>query len=185
MRAKKNIPLLCALAAVAAFAGPADAIYKCTTANGIVYQDRPCREGSETDVPIVIPTGEVAPRSQSMSDQVTMANASRNDNRAGTPRLGRNKADDAVAAAKPADRKSGDAAASSTDGSRQKEARTGTEKAPVPLTAEQASKTDPSAKYYATESFRSGAETPAQMNCESPSGEKRVFYLSDGKLTSI
>ena len=53
------------------------------------------------------------------------------------------------------------------------------------MTAEQARKTDPTAKYYAAESFGSGAETPVQMNCESPSGEKRMFYLSDGKLTSI
>jgi hypothetical protein len=53
------------------------------------------------------------------------------------------------------------------------------------LTAEQARKTDPSAKYFATDGFGTGNETPTQMNCESPSGEKRVFYLSDGKLTSI
>jgi hypothetical protein len=51
--------------------------------------------------------------------------------------------------------------------------------------ADQARKTDPSAKYYATEGFNAGGDTPAQMNCESPSGEKRVFYLSNGKLTSI
>ena len=55
----------------------------------------------------------------------------------------------------------------------------------VPMTPEQARNADPSAKYYATEAFGSGAETPSQMNCESPSGEKRVFYLSNGKLTSI
>ena len=55
----------------------------------------------------------------------------------------------------------------------------------APVTADQARKTDPSAKYYATEGFNAGSDTPAQMNCESPSGEKRVFYLSNGKLTSI
>ena len=53
------------------------------------------------------------------------------------------------------------------------------------MTADQARKTDPSAKYYATEGFGAGSDTPAQMNCESPTGEKRVFYLSNGKLTSI
>jgi len=55
----------------------------------------------------------------------------------------------------------------------------------VPARAEEVRKADPSAKYYATEGFNAGGDTPAQMNCESPSGEKRVFYLSNGKLTSI
>ena len=36
----KNVTLICAMAAVAAFAGPAHAIFKCTTAKGVVYQDR-------------------------------------------------------------------------------------------------------------------------------------------------
>ena len=58
----KNLSLVCAMAAVAAFAGPAHAVFKCTTAKGVVYQDRPCREGTESDVRIVVPTGEVAPR---------------------------------------------------------------------------------------------------------------------------
>ena len=53
------------------------------------------------------------------------------------------------------------------------------------MTTDQARTTDPSAKYYATEAFGAGPETPTQMNCESPTGEKRVFYLSNGKLTSI
>ena len=55
----------------------------------------------------------------------------------------------------------------------------------VPFTADDARKTDPSAKYYATDGFGTGSDTPSQMNCESPTGEKRVFYLSNGKLTSI
>jgi hypothetical protein len=41
---------------------PAHAIFKCTTAKGVVYQDRPCRDGNESDINIVIPTGELAPR---------------------------------------------------------------------------------------------------------------------------
>jgi len=39
------------LAAVATFgSGQALALYKCTTAKGVVYQDRPCREGAEEDL---------------------------------------------------------------------------------------------------------------------------------------
>ncbi len=72
-----------------------------------------------------------------------------------------------------------------TDGARKKEARTTAESAVAPLTADQARKTDPTAKYFATDGFGTGNETPTQMNCESPTGEKRVFYLSNGKLTSI
>ena len=181
----KNLSLICAMAAVAAFAGPAHAIFKCTTAKGVVYQDRPCREGTESDVRIVVPTGEIAPRSLATSDQGTPAIGARNDNLANAPTPGRTNADDAIAVAKAADRKSGDVAPNTTDGSRQKEARTTTENAVAPLTADQARKTDPTAKYYATDGFGTGNETPTQMNCESPSGEKRVFYLSNGKLTSI
>ena len=55
--------------ATAAFAGPANAIFKCTTAKGVVYQDRPCREGNENDVRITVPTGELAPKGISASDQ--------------------------------------------------------------------------------------------------------------------
>ena len=181
----KNVSLICAMAAVAAFAGPAHAIFKCTTAKGVVYQDRPCREGTESDVRITVPTGEVAPRALATSDEGTPANGARNDNRANAPKAGRTSADDPVSAAQPVNRKSEDVASNATDGARKKEARTSTENAVVPLTADQARKTDPTAKYYATDGFGTGNETPAQMNCESPSGEKRVFYLSNGKLTSI
>ncbi len=180
----KTASLLCAVAVAAAFAGPANAIYKCTTAKGVVYQDRPCRDGSETDVQIVIPTGEVAPGVPATSVEGTPANGAPVDSRA-APRPGRTVADDPVNLAKPADRKSSDAAPGATDGSRKREARTGAQNPVVPLTAEQARKTDPTAKYYATDSFGPGGETPAQMNCESPTGEKRIFYLSNGKLTSI
>jgi len=181
----KNVSLICAMAAVAAFAGPAHAIFKCTTAKGVVYQDRPCREGTETDVRITVPTGEVAPQSSAMQDDNAQANAPRGENRLAAPRTGRANADDPVSVAKPADRKSGDAAPNIADGSRKKEARTTTENTVAPLTADQARKTDPTAKYFATEAFGPGNETPTQMNCESPTGEKRVFYLSNGKLTSI
>ena len=120
----KTTSLLCAMAVAAAFAGPANAIYKCTTAKGVVYQDRPCREGNETDVQIVIPTGEVAPRSTARRTAMRAANAPRDENavRRGQARthLGRRPG----FRAKPADRKSGDAASNGADGSRRKEART-------------------------------------------------------------
>jgi hypothetical protein len=172
----KTVSLICAMAAAAAFAGPAHAIFKCTTAKGVVYQDRPCREGAETDVRITVPTGEIAPKSSAMPDDEGQANAPRSENRAGAPKPGRANADDPVSVAKSADR---------TDGARRKEARTTSENTVAPLTADQARKADPTAKYFATDGFGTGNETPTQMNCESPSGEKRVFYLSDGKLTSI
>jgi len=181
----KTASLLCAVAVAAAFAGPANAIYKCTTAKGIVYQDRPCREGSETDVQIVIPTGEVAPRSVTAPDEGPAANGARVETPFGGPKPGRTSTDAPASVTKPADRKSGDAVAKAANRSPGKDAAASAENAVAPLTAEQARKTDPSAKYYATDGFGTGNETPAQMNCESPTGEKRVFYLSNGKLTSI
>jgi hypothetical protein len=180
----KNVSLICAMAAVAAFAGPAHAIFKCTTAKGVVYQDRPCREGAETDVRITVPTGEIAPKSSATPDE-GLANAPRSENRVGSLQPGRTNADDPVAVAKATDRKSGDAVPNAIDSARRKEARATSENAVAPLTADQARRTDPTAKYFATDGFGTGNETPAQMNCESPTGEKRVFYLSDGKLTSI
>ena len=181
----KNVSLICAMAAVAAFAGPAHAIFKCTTAKGVVYQDRPCREGAESDVRITVPTGEIAPKSSATPDDQAQANAPRSETRSGASKPGRANADDPVSMAKQADRKSSDAVSSAADGSRKKEGRTNSENSAAPLAAEQARKTDPSAKYFATDGFGTGNETPAQMNCESPSGEKRVFYLTNGKLTSI
>ena len=53
------------------------------------------------------------------------------------------------------------------------------------MTAEQVAKTEPTAKYYTTDAPAPGADTPQQMTCESPTGEKRVFILANGKLTSI
>ena len=181
----KTASLLCVAAAAAAFAGPSDAIYKCATAKGVVYQDRPCREGNETDVQIVIPTGEVAPRIVAAPVEGGQANGARGENIANAPKSGRTYGDDPVSVAKPADRKTADSAANAADNTRTKDARTSTENAGAPLTAEQAGRTEPSAKYYATDSFGPGGETPARMNCESPTGEKRVFYLSNGNLTSI
>lgn len=180
----KNVSLICAMAVVAAFAAPAHAIFKCTTAKGVVYQDRPGREGTETDVRITVPTGEVAP-TPSLSEDDGQANAPRVDGRFGGPKPGRTGAGDPVSVAKPVARKSDDSSSNVTDGARKKEARTTAESAVAPLTADQARKTDPTAKYFATEAFGTGNETPTQMNCESPTGEKRVFYLSNGKLTSI
>ena len=181
----KKVSLICAMAAVAAFAGPAHAIFKCTTAKGVVYQDRPCREGTETDVRITVPTGEAALKSPAAPDDEAQANAPRIETRFGAPKPGRTNGDNPVSVAKPADRKSGDVVSGAADAARKKDSRTTAENTAAPLTPDQARKADPTAKYYATESFGPGSETPAQMNCESPTGEKRVFYLSNGKLTSI
>ena len=176
--------LLCAVAVAAAFAGPANAIYKCTTAKGVVYQDRPCREGNETDVTIVVPTGEVAPRASATTDEAASANGPRADERAGAREARRTRPTTRLPRRS---RRTGNPAMrrrTAPTAHAGRNAPTGAEKT-VPLTAEQARKTDPTAKYFATEAFGTGAETPTQMNCESPTGEKRVFYLSNGKLTSI
>ena len=175
----KATTALCLAIAVAAFAGPANAIFKCTTAKGVVYQDRPCRDGNESDLTIVIPTGEVAPRASGGADDGATASNPRSDDRAGAPRATRNAGEPSATAT----RRGSDAATNGGETS-QRSAPTNVEKG-VPVSADQARKTDPSAKYYATEGFNAGSDTPAQMNCESPSGEKRVFYLSNGKLTSI
>ena len=44
----KATTVLCLTIAAAAFTGPASAVFKCTTAKGTVYQDRPCREGTRS-----------------------------------------------------------------------------------------------------------------------------------------
>ena len=174
--------VLCLAVAAAAFAGPANAIFKCATAKGVVYQDRPCREGNETDVRITIPTGELAPKSTATAEEGAAANNPRAEERTQSVKPVRYFGDGPTTT-KQLERKN-EATTNGDDGSRRKDAPTSLERT-APMTSDQARKTDPSAKYYATDGFGTGNETPAQMNCESPSGEKRVFYLSNGKLTSI
>jgi hypothetical protein len=55
----------------------------------------------------------------------------------------------------------------------------------LPMTADEARNTEPTAKYYPTDAAAPGADTPTSMTCESPTGEKRKFILTNGKLTSI
>jgi hypothetical protein len=181
----KKASVLCLVLMAGAFAGPAEAIYKCTTAKGVVYQDRPCREGTETDVRIVIPTGEMAPKALPAQDENAQVNGARGEGRFGAPKTDRATGDDAASVTKPADKKSSnDAALNSGEDARTKGTRSSAD-ARVPITAEQAQKTEPSAKYYTTDGTASGVDTPEQMTCESPSGEKRRFILTNGKLTSI
>jgi hypothetical protein len=168
-----------------AFAGPADAIYKCTTVKGIVYQDRPCREGAESDMQIVIPTGEMAPKSLAAQDENAQVNGPRGDSRSGAPGTERATRDDSASVTKPADKKSSNAVASNSGADARKNGTRSSADTRVPMTADQAQKTEPSAKYYTTDGTTSGVNTPEQMTCESPSGEKRRFILSNGKLTSI
>lgn len=170
------------MVAAAALTGNAEAIYKCTTAKGVVYQDRPCRDGTESDVQIVIPSGELAPKSSAAQDEDAQSNAPRVDSRFGGRKTGRASSDNPVTVTKPGDSKSG---VPTTDEARKKEARSAAENASVPMTAEQARRTEPTAKYYTTDVTSSDSETPEQMTCESPSGEKRRFILTNGKLTSI
>ena len=179
----KNTTLFCALAVAMTFAGHAEAVYKCTTSKGVIYQDRPCKEGTESDVTIVIPTGEMAPKAGSAQDDPTQANIVRQEPRSGAPKQGRT-GDDPASATKPAENRSTTSAASSAAD----EARKGSARVVdslLPMTADEARKTEPTAKYYTTDAAGPGAETPEHMTCESPTGEKRRFILSNGKLTSI
>lgn len=180
----KFTTLLSLALAAAAFAGPANAIFKCTTAKGVVYQDRPCRDGNESDVTIVIPTGEMAPRAAGATDDSASPNNARADEKSPQARAPRNFGDRSESATKPAERRNAEATASGADTTQRRSPPVTVEKT-VPFTSDDARKTDPSAKYYATDGFGAGSDTPSQMNCESPSGEKRIFYLSNGKLTSI
>jgi hypothetical protein len=164
--------------ALGIFAGNAEAIYKCTTSKGVIYQDRPCKEGTETDVTIVVPTGELAPKAVAVQDETAQANAPRSgDPRSGNARPGRS-ADSPVSVTKPADPRT--AVEGAADDSRKRSA----DNAAL-MTAEQARKADATAKYYTTDTVATGAETPEHMTCESPSGEKRRFVLTNGLLTSI
>ena len=175
----KSTTVLCLAIAAAAFAGPANAIFKCTTAKGVVYQDRPCREGNETDVRIVVPTGELAPKATTTADEAAPANAPRAEEQTRSAKPVRYFGDGPGKVATPGERKTSD------DGSARQTKPTASSERTVPMTADQARNTDASAKYYATDGFGAGNETPATMNCESPTGEKRGFYLSNGKLMSI
>jgi hypothetical protein len=168
---------------VTAFAAPAHAVFKCTTAKGIVYQDRPCREGTETDVRITVPTGQVGPGGPAATDNSASLNPSGSEDRTQSVKPVRHFGDSAANAARRAEQQKADAGANDAGG-RPKDAPVSLDRT-APVTPEQARKTDPSAKYYSNESFSAGSQTPVQMNCESPTGEKRMFYLSDGKLTSI
>ena len=178
---KATTALFLAIAA-ASFAGPANAVFKCTTAKGVVYQDRPCRDGTETDVRITVPTGEVMPKGTA-TDDASAANPPRTEERTQSVKPVRYLGDSPAAAAKRAEPQKIEAGASDADG-RRKDAPVALERT-APMTPDQARKTEPSAKYYSPEAFSAGNQTPVTMNCESSSGEKRMFYLSDGKLTSI
>ena len=85
----KSTTILFVALTAAAFAGPANAIFKCTTAKGVVYQDRPCRDGNESDVTIVIPTGEMAPRAAGATDDSTPPSNGRTDEKAAPTRASR------------------------------------------------------------------------------------------------
>jgi hypothetical protein len=177
--------LLFALAIAAAFAGNAEAVYKCTTAKGVVYQDRPCYEGAQSDVRIVVPTGQVVVNDRSKAE-AAQSDAPRSDVRAAAAKPARN--NDATTStdvrlpstaannAPPARSASAGAVRSNPANAASNES---------PMTPEQASNTEPTAKYYTTDAAASGNETPSRMTCESPNGEKRIFILTNGKLTSI
>lgn len=181
---------------LAALAGPAHAIYKCVTPKGVVYQDRPCSEGNEADLRLVIPSGQLAPKNQAGPETGSVGAATRNEARLGAAKTGLAGKEDSPSTTKSADNRANDAAASTktteitanaNSGNRGKDASPSADNSGggAPPAVQQARNAEPSAKYYTTEGFSAGAETPAHMTCESANGEKRVFYLSNGKLTSI
>ncbi len=178
----RHTTLFCVMVAAAAIAGNAEAIYKCTTAKGVVYQDRPCRDGAETDVQIVIPTGEIAPKSSATQDDEAQANSPRVESRFGAPRSGRAANDNAVTVTKPTDRKS---SVATTTRRPKKDARSAADNARVPMTADAGAQDRSNRQVLRHRVVRARRRDARQMNCESPTGEKRVFYLSNGKLTSI
>jgi hypothetical protein len=181
----KTASMLCLMIITAALAGPAEAIFKCTTPKGVVYQDRPCREGNETDVQIVVPTGEVARRQVASPDEATQPGGAPPASRSAPLKPGRTSADDPNSVSKPVEKRPNEASAISGDSSRKKDSRASTDNSGGPTIPEPARNTDPSARYYATEGFGTGTDTPGRLTCESATGEKRVFYLSNGKLMSI
>ena len=177
----KNTTLLCAVAAVTAiFAGHAEAIYKCTTPKGIVYQDRPCKEGTESDVSIVTNTTDLGLKAGAAQADPSQVNATRPEGNAGTPKTGRT-GDDSASMIKPGDNRASNSNATADSTSK----RVRTVESTLPMSAEEARRTDPTAKYYTTDAAAPGTETPGEMTCESPNGEKRRFILSNGKMTSI
>ena len=178
-----NTTLLCALAVVALSAGPAEAIYKCTTAKGIVYQDRPCKEGAESDVSIVMNTGEQAPKPRAAQDDPGQANAVPQESKLGAAKLARTN-DDPASVTRPGDNRAANATTSNGADVTPKSSLRYVESL-VPMSADDARRTDPAAKYYTTDAAAPGADTPEQMTCESPNGQKRRFILSNGKMTSI
>lgn len=178
-------PLLCLMIIAAAFSGPAHAIFKCTTSKGVVYQDRPCREGSETDVQIVVPTGELAPRQVASPDEASQPSAPPVASRSALSKPRGTSPDDPASVSKRTDKRANEAGATATDSSPKKDVQASTDNSGAPTVPEQARNADPSAKYYATEGFGTGTDTPGRLTCESATGERRVFYLSNGKLTSI
>jgi hypothetical protein len=177
----KNTTLVLAMVAAAAISGNAEAIYKCTTPKGVVYQDRPCKEGAESDVGIVMNTMELA-KSGSAQDDATQSNPARQDTRAGAAKQAR-PADDSPSAARSNDSRSNTASASAADAAPKRNLRV--VESALPMTADEARRSEPTAKYYTTDAAAPGAEVPESMTCESPTGEKRRFILSNGKLTSI
>lgn len=182
----KRTTLFYAAILIAAVAGNAHAVFKCTTAKGVVYQDRPCREGNETDVPIVVPTGEVFKKPAASPDDAAPAGAAPAETRSNAPRAGRTSADEPAPVAKYSGKRNGErngeAGAPPADGTPKKDTQAN---AGAATTSEPARNAEPSAKYYTNDGFGSGTDTPGRLTCESSTGEKRVFYLSDGKLMSI
>jgi len=179
----KNTTLLCTLAAAALFAANAEAIYKCTTPKGVVYQDRPCKEGTESDVSIVINTTDLAAKAGAVQDDPAQANASRPESKSGAPKASRS-SDDPASVTKPSDNRATNPASNAADLMAKRNG-VRTVESVLPMSTDEARRTEPSAKYYTTDGAAPGADTPEQMTCESPSGEKRRFILTNGKMTSI
>ncbi len=181
----KTTPLLCIMIISAAFAAPAEAIFKCTTPKGVVYQDRPCRDGNESDVQIVVPTGQVAPRQSAGPEAAIGSGDPQGGGQTAASKSSRTPADDPASVTKPVERKGSSANVTADEGSRKTDAQASTGNAASPTIPDPARNADPSAKYYTTDGFGSGTDTPSRLTCESSTGEKRVFYLTNGKLTSI
>jgi hypothetical protein len=164
----KLASLLCMVAVTAVWSGHAAALYKCTTAQGVVYQDRPCKEGAEEGLQLT--HSSMLGGDRSATDQAVAAKADAGGK------------DEKIVLAKAAAKKSEAAdrypavEAKKTDAATKYPA--GGDAAP---TAEVVRRTDPLGTRYYAAFGAPGAAVPENITCQTAGGEKWQFVLQGGK----
>jgi len=159
----KTVSLLGVTLLAAVCAGNAHALFKCTTARGIVYQDRPCAEGTEEDIQIVNSSmPESAPGYA--QDQVVVTKSDR----------GRKEPPVMVA---KAGRKADAAKYAGADTGRRDTGALGEEGSPT----YDPTRNPAGTRYYAAFGSAEGGSPPQNITCQTPTGEKWQFFLQGGK----